>query len=35
VDKAAPGTEFRIEVRRGDRLQTFTIKLEKPPGKAK
>jgi serine protease Do len=33
VDKAAPGTEFKIEVRRGDRLQTFAIKLEKPPGK--
>jgi serine protease Do len=35
VDKAGPGTEFKIEVRRGDRLQSFTIKLEKLPGKAK
>lgn len=33
VEKAAPGTEFKIEVRRGDRLQTFTIKLDKAPGK--
>ncbi len=35
VDKANPGTEFKIEVRRGERLQTFTIKLEKMPGKTK
>jgi serine protease Do len=35
VDKANPGTEFKIEVRRGERLQTFTIKLEKMPGKVK
>jgi serine protease Do len=35
VDKAAPGTEFKIEVRRGDRLQAFTVKLEKTPGKPK
>jgi hypothetical protein len=35
VDKAAPGTEFKIEVRRGDRLQSFAIKLEKMPGKPK
>ena len=33
VDKAAIGTEFKIEVRRADRLHTFTIKLEKAPGK--
>ena len=35
VDKAAPGTEFKIEVRRGDRLQAFTVKVEKMPGKKK
>jgi serine protease Do len=35
VDKAAPGTEFKIEVRRGDRLQSFSVKLEKMPGKTK
>ena len=33
VDKAAIGTEFKIEVRRADRLHTFAIKLEKAPGK--
>ena len=35
VDKAAPGTEFKIEVRRGDRLQSFSVKLEKLPAKPK
>jgi len=35
LDKAAPGTEFKIEVRRGDRLQAFTVKLEKMPAKGK
>ena len=35
VDKAAPGTEFKIEVRRGDRLQSFAVKLEKLPAKPK
>jgi serine protease Do len=35
VDKAAPGTEFKIEVRRGDRLQSFAVKLEKLPAKLK
>ncbi len=28
VDKAPPGTEFKIEVRRGDKLTTLTVKLE-------
>jgi serine protease Do len=28
VDKAPPGTEFRVEVRRGDKLTTLTLKLE-------
>jgi serine protease Do len=35
VEKAAPGTEFRIEVRRGDRLQSFNVKLDKLPAKPK
>lgn len=33
LDTAPPETEFKIEVRRGDRLQTFTLKLEKPGAK--
>jgi serine protease Do len=28
VDKAPPGSEFRVEVRRGDKLMTLTLKLE-------
>jgi serine protease Do len=35
VDKAAPGTDFKIEVRRGDRLQSFNVKLDKLPVKPK
>jgi serine protease Do len=30
VDHAPPDTEFKIEVRRGDKLETVKIKLEKP-----
>jgi len=33
VERAAPGTEFKIEIRRGDRLQAFQVKLEKMPAK--
>jgi S1-C subfamily serine protease len=32
VDKAPPGTEFRVEVRRGDKLTTLTLKLEETKG---
>jgi serine protease Do len=31
VDKARPGTTFKLEVRRGDRLQTVDLKLEPKP----
>jgi S1-C subfamily serine protease len=31
VDKAPPGTEFRVEVRRGDKLMTLNLKLDKSP----
>jgi S1-C subfamily serine protease len=31
IDKYRPGTEVKLEVRRGDRLQTFAVKLEAPP----
>jgi serine protease Do len=32
VDKAPPGTEFRVEVRRGDKLMTLTLKLDEAKG---
>jgi serine protease Do len=31
--KSPPGTEYSIEVRRGDKLLTLTLKLEEPPAK--
>lgn len=34
VDQARPGTEFKLEVRRGDKLTTITLKLELPPASA-
>lgn len=34
VDKAPPGTEFRVEVRRGDKLMTLTLKLDPSAAKA-
>jgi serine protease Do len=33
VDRARPGTVFRLEVRRGDRLQAVELKLDPPPVK--
>ena len=33
VDRSPPGTEFRVEVRRGDKLMTLTLKLEEPAKK--
>jgi serine protease Do len=33
VDRAPPGTEFKVEVRRGDKLMTLTLKLEEPAKK--
>jgi serine protease Do len=35
VDKARPGTEFKLEVRRGDKLTTLALKLETPPAPKK
>ena len=32
VEKARPGTAFRLEVRRGDKLMTVDLKLDAPPG---
>jgi serine protease Do len=33
VDRARPGTEFKLEVRRGDRLATVNLKLEPLPAR--
>ncbi len=33
VDHAPPGTLYRVEVRRGDKLMTLELKLEDPTGK--
>jgi len=33
VDKALPGTLFRVEVRRGDKLTTVELRVEPPPRK--
>jgi serine protease Do len=33
VDRARPGTSFRLELRRGDRLMTVDLKLESPPAR--
>jgi serine protease Do len=33
VDRSPPGTEFKVEVRRGDKLMTLTLKLEEPAKK--
>jgi len=35
LDRARPGTAFRLEVRRGDRLATVELKLDAPPAPAK
>ena len=35
VDKAGPGTTFKLEVRRGDKLTTIELKLAVPPSMAK
>jgi len=31
IDRYRPGTEVKLEVRRGDKLQTFTVKVTAPP----
>jgi S1-C subfamily serine protease len=33
MDRYEPGTELKIEVRRGDKLTTLTLKVEEPPKK--
>jgi serine protease Do len=33
VDRARPGTAFRLELRRGDRLMTVELKLDPPPAR--
>jgi serine protease Do len=33
VDRSPPGTAYKVEVRRGDRLMTLELKLEEPPGR--
>jgi S1-C subfamily serine protease len=35
VDSIRPDTEVKLEVRRGDKLTTLTLKLEPPPKKPK
>jgi serine protease Do len=35
IDTVRPDTEVKLEVRRGDKLTTLTVKLEAPPKKAK
>jgi serine protease Do len=33
IDRARPGTAFRLELRRGDRLMTVDLKLDPPPAR--